>query len=204
MSIKNAKTVQSVRINPLEMCIRDRVGAGQALPAQGGTIGAAADRLFLGLQSCHPDGFAGVLHRMEVGLDLLDHVPVAVIDLHFHGALAVLAVQDVYKRQALEGQFAKGCPGDVSGDSVLNREGEAPNAALVKDCRLYTSRSVEQHCKQVLLDVAYLGGVLLQTVHDKLDVRAVQLQKAGAYNLVRKVRTRDPGGLSFGTDRFYQ
>ena len=44
----------------------------------------------------------------------------------------------------------------------------------------------------------------LQTVHDKLDVRAVQLQKAGAYNLVRKVRTRDPGGLSFGTDRFYQ
>ena len=34
---------------------------------------------------------------------------------------------------ALEGQFSKGCPGDVSGDSVLNREGDAPNAALVKD-----------------------------------------------------------------------
>jgi len=30
---------------------------------------------------------------MEVGLDLLDHVPVAVLDLHFHGALAVLTVQ---------------------------------------------------------------------------------------------------------------
>ena len=76
----------------------------------------------------------------------------------------------------------------------------------LRACLLYTSggRSVEQHCKQVLLDVAYLGGVLLQTVHNKLDVRAVQLQKARAYNLVRKVRTRDPGGLSFGTDRFYQ
>ena len=69
---------------------------------------------------------------------------------------------------------------------------------------IHGGRSVEQHCKQVLLDVVYLGGVLLQTVHDKLDVRAVQLQKAGAYNFMRKVRTRDPGGLSFGTDRFYQ
>ena len=33
---------------------------------------------------------------------------------------------------ALEGQFSKGCPGDVSGDSVLDREGEAPNAAAVQ------------------------------------------------------------------------
>lgn len=30
---------------------------------------------------------------------------------------------------ALEGQFSKGCPGDVSGDSVLACEGDAPNAA---------------------------------------------------------------------------
>lgn len=34
---------------------------------------------------------------------------------------------------ALEGQFSKGCPGDCDGDSVLNRTGEAPNAAKVAD-----------------------------------------------------------------------
>ena len=45
---------------------------------------------------------------------------------------------------ALEGQFSKGCPGDVSGDSVLNREGEAPNAALVKDIHFPV------HCKLAL------------------------------------------------------
>lgn len=33
---------------------------------------------------------------------------------------------------ALEGQVSKGCPGDVSGDSVLSVEGEAPNHALVE------------------------------------------------------------------------
>ena len=30
---------------------------------------------------------------------------------------------------ALEGQFSKGCPGDTDGDSVLNRDGPAPNLA---------------------------------------------------------------------------
>lgn len=34
---------------------------------------------------------------------------------------------------ALEGQFSKGCPGDISGDSVLDCEGEAPNAASTAD-----------------------------------------------------------------------
>ncbi len=63
---------------------------------------------------------------------------------------------------------------------------------------------IEQHCKQVLLHVAYLGGVLLQTVHDKLDVGAVQLQKTGADHLMGEVAARDPGGLPLGTDRFYQ
>ena len=63
---------------------------------------------------------------------------------------------------------------------------------------------IEQHRKQVLLHVAYLGGILLQAIHDKLDVGAVQLQKAGTHDLVREVCPRDPGGLSFGTDRFYQ
>ena len=59
-------------------------------------------------------------------------------------------------------------------------------------------------CIRDRLHVAYLGGVLLQTVHDKLDVGAVQFQKAGTHDLVREVCPRDPGGLSFGTDRFYQ
>ena len=34
---------------------------------------------------------------------------------------------------ALEGQYSKGCPGDISGDSMLDKEGEAPNAAGYAD-----------------------------------------------------------------------
>ena len=45
---------------------------------------------------------------------------------------------------AIEGQFSKGCPGDISGDSVLNITGEAPNAALVKDIHFPV------HCKLAL------------------------------------------------------
>ena len=33
---------------------------------------------------------------------------------------------------AIEGQVSKGCPGDVSGDSKLSFEGEAPNRAIVE------------------------------------------------------------------------
>ena len=33
---------------------------------------------------------------------------------------------------AIEGQVSKGCPGDVSGDSKLTYEGEAPNHAIVE------------------------------------------------------------------------
>ena len=33
---------------------------------------------------------------------------------------------------AIEGQVSKGCPGDVSGDSVLEATGEAPNHAIVE------------------------------------------------------------------------
>lgn len=32
---------------------------------------------------------------------------------------------------ALEGQVSRGCPGDISGDSVMSCEGEAPNAGVV-------------------------------------------------------------------------
>ena len=42
---------------------------------------------------------------------------------------------------AIEGQFSKGCPGDSDGDSILEREGEAPNKALVKDIHFPV------HCK---------------------------------------------------------
>jgi len=45
---------------------------------------------------------------------------------------------------ALEGQFSKGCPGDVAGDSHLNREGEAPNA------RSMAGRHFPVHCKLAL------------------------------------------------------
>ncbi len=34
---------------------------------------------------------------------------------------------------ALEGQFSEGCPGDADGDSLMSREGPAPNLPLVKD-----------------------------------------------------------------------
>ena len=34
---------------------------------------------------------------------------------------------------ALEGQFSKGCPGDTDGDSLLDREGEAPNRVKIQD-----------------------------------------------------------------------
>jgi uncharacterized protein YqgV (UPF0045/DUF77 family) len=34
---------------------------------------------------------------------------------------------------ALEGQFSKGCPGDTDGDSLLSREGAAPNLEKIRD-----------------------------------------------------------------------
>ena len=37
------------------------------------------------------------------------------------------------EHMALEGQFSKGCPGDTDGDSLLDREGEAPNRAKIQD-----------------------------------------------------------------------
>ena len=70
-----------------------QVGAGQALPAQDSAVGAAADRDFLGVQTGHPNGGAGGLHQMEMGLDLLDHIAVAVLDLDGDGARAVTAVE---------------------------------------------------------------------------------------------------------------
>ena len=62
---------------------------------------------------------------------------------------------------------------------------------------------VEQHGQQVLLHVADLGGVVVQALHDELDVGAVQLQKPRPNDLVGKVRPGDPGGLAPGADRFH-
>ena len=63
---------------------------------------------------------------------------------------------------------------------------------------------VEQHRQKVLLHVPYLGGVLLQAVHDKLDVGAVQLQEAGTHHLMGEVRPGNPGGLTLRADGFHQ
>ena len=46
-----------------------QIRAGEALPAQDGTIGAAADGDFLRGQTGLFDGLAGVLDQMEVRLD---------------------------------------------------------------------------------------------------------------------------------------
>ena len=45
---------------------------------------------------------------------------------------------------ALEGQFSKGCPGDISGDSKLDREGPAPNAESIR------GKHFPVHCKLAL------------------------------------------------------
>ncbi len=47
-------------------------------------------------------------------------------------ALFIHAWQDGV-HMALEGQYSKGCPGDIDGDSKLGLEGDAPNAAAVRD-----------------------------------------------------------------------
>ena len=62
---------------------------------------------------------------------------------------------------------------------------------------------IEQHSQQVLLHVADLGGVVVQALHDKLDVAAVQLQKPGADYFMGKVTASDPGGFPFGADSFH-
>ena len=63
---------------------------------------------------------------------------------------------------------------------------------------------VEQHGPQVLLDVTDFGGVILQAVHDKLDVMAVQFQKLGLDQLCRIIVPGNPDGLAAGTDSFQQ
>ncbi len=57
---------------------------------------------------------------------------------------------------ALEGQFSKGCPGDVSGDSKLEFSGEAPNKEFLKD------KHFPVHCKLALYplgDAEYIDEI---------------------------------------------
>ena len=63
-------------------------------------------------------------------------------------------------------------------------------------------RSVEQHRPQILLDVADLRGVLPHTVHDKLDVAAVQLQEFTLYQLGGVIVASDAERLSRRADSF--
>ena len=63
-------------------------------------------------------------------------------------------------------------------------------------------RSIEQHRPQILLDVADLRGVLPHTVHDKLDVAAVQLQEFTLYPLGGVIIASDAERLSRRADSF--
>ena len=45
---------------------------------------------------------------------------------------------------ALEGQYSKGCPGDISGDSMLDKDGEAPNV------KTYEGKHFPVKCKLAL------------------------------------------------------
>ena len=70
-----------------------QIGAGQTIPAEGSAIGAAAHGHLHRLQTGHAHSLTGGLDEMEVGLDLFQHIAVAVLDLHLYGTCAVLAVQ---------------------------------------------------------------------------------------------------------------
>ena len=61
---------------------------------------------------------------------------------------------------------------------------------------------VKKHGPQVLLDVADFGGVIPQTVHDELNVMAVQFQELGLDQLCRVIVPGNPDGLAVGADRF--
>ena len=69
------------------------VRAGQAHIAQGRAVGAAADRGLDGFKARRADGLAGVLDQMEVGLNFLQHIIIAVLDVQLHRARTVAVIQ---------------------------------------------------------------------------------------------------------------
>lgn len=53
------------------------------------------------------------------------------------------------------------------------------------------------------LHIADLGSVVVQALHDELDVGAIQLQEPGAHHLMGEVRPGNSGDLASGADRFH-
>lgn len=71
-----------------------QIWAGQALPGQYGPVGAAACHAHKGLYTGLLRGELCVLYEPGVvGQNLVQHVPVAVVELDRDGALAVLLVE---------------------------------------------------------------------------------------------------------------
>ena len=71
------------------------VRAGQPHIAQRCAIGAAADGAFDRCKACCADRLAGVFDQMEVRLDFLQHIIIAVLDVQLHGTGAVALVEAV-------------------------------------------------------------------------------------------------------------
>ena len=71
------------------------VRAGQPHIAQRCAVGAAADGAFDRCKACCADRLAGVFDQMEVRLDLLQHIIIAVLDVQLHGTGAVALVEAV-------------------------------------------------------------------------------------------------------------
>ena len=72
-----------------------QIRAGQPHIAQRCAIGAAADGAFDRCKACCADRLAGVFDQMEVRLDLLQHIIIAVLDVQLHGTGAVALVEAV-------------------------------------------------------------------------------------------------------------
>ena len=110
-------------------------------------VGAAADGdLFRG-QAGLLDGLAGRLHKVEVGLDFLQHIAVAVLDLDFHRAGAVLAVE---------------VAGDV--EKVVLLELQLAGVVVAEDVAQLCLGDVAVHLAQMVEALIALGG-LLSLIH---------------------------------------
>ena len=140
----------------------ENVGAGQALEAEIGAVGAAADGLDLCLDPRHLHGLDGLVDDVVVGLHLFPHIIVLVLDDGRGGAGAVLGVDGVghLLHHFLAG-FELGAvvvPDDVGKVGLLygSLEGDEVEEALVA-LRVFRAGQHGQHGVQFLSDV---DGVL--------------------------------------------
>ena len=109
---------------------------------EAGAVGAAADGdLFRG-QAGLLDGLAGRLYKVEVGLDLLQHIAVAVLDLDFHRAGAILAVE---------------VAGDV--EEVVLLELQLADVVVAEDIAQLGLGDVAVHLAQMVEALIALGGL---------------------------------------------